>query len=162
MDHRLAQIFRVGLPLFLPKGDVVSCAVVSQNQWMVDGYIRRPLLKVTYRIASRGHHIAKQLVGFRYRAGRAIDETHLDAAPGFEEARTITWCQRADLKGLHAFGTLFESGFPTSPVTPFLHRACIFCVTEAIAQSFRPALAKEEQGPNTSHRYCDDNNPFGK
>ena len=54
MNHRLTQVFRVGLPLRLPKGDFVSRSVIFHNQWMIDGDIRRSLLKVT----ARGHHIS--------------------------------------------------------------------------------------------------------
>ena len=79
MNHCLAQVFRVGLPKSLPKCDFVGCPIVFQNQWMVYRNICGALFKVAYRIAPRGHHIAQQLIGFRYRAGGAIHET----APGF-------------------------------------------------------------------------------
>jgi hypothetical protein len=59
---------------YLLKRDFVSRSIVFQNQEMIHGDIRHPLFKGTYRIASRGHYIAQQLVRLRYRAGGAVDE----------------------------------------------------------------------------------------
>lgn len=59
MNHRKAQVFRVGLPPRLAKRDVVGGSVILHDQGMVHGDIRRTLFKVTYRIAARGHHIAQ-------------------------------------------------------------------------------------------------------
>ena len=81
MNHCLAQFFRAGLPARLPKRDFVSRPVVFQNQWMIHGDIRRHLFKVTYRIATRRHHIAQQLVRFSYRTGGAVNEARLDSSP---------------------------------------------------------------------------------
>jgi len=142
MNHCLAQVFSVGLPQRLPKRDFMGCPVVFQNQWMVHGDICGALFKVAYRVAPRGHHIAKQLVGFRYRTGGAIDEPRLDSAPGLHKARAIAWRERADVESLDSFGTLFEPGFRVPPA-PFFHRASVFLATEPSAQFFSPALSKK-------------------
>src|SRR5579862_8120305 len=122
----------------------MGCPVVFQNLWVVHGYIRGALLKVGYRIASRGHHIAKQLVGLRYRTGGAVDEPRLDSAPRLHEAHTIACRERADVESLDSFGTLLQDGLRVPHATVFLHGPSIFLATEPRAQFFGPALSAEK------------------
>jgi hypothetical protein len=154
MNHCLAQVFRGGLPPRLPKRDFVGRPVVFQSQWMIHGDICHLLFKVTYRIASRGHHITQQLVRFRYCTGGAVNEACLDSAPGLYEARTIACCKRPDVKLLNSLCAPFEPGFRMPPVAAFLHGPSIFSITELSAQSFSPALSMQEESGdacNESH-----------
>src|SRR5579862_8130585 len=108
MNHCLAQVFRAGLPLRLPNHDFMSRSIVLKNPGMIHRDIRGPLFKVTYRIAPCGHHIAQQLVRFRYRTGRAVNETRLDCAPSLRETRTIACREGSDVKCLDSLGALLE------------------------------------------------------
>ena len=58
MNHRKAQVFRVGLPPRLAKRDVVGGSVIPRP---VDGPRRYPphAVQSHYRIAAHGHHIAQ-------------------------------------------------------------------------------------------------------
>jgi hypothetical protein len=161
MDHCLAQVFRAGLPLCLPKRDCVSRSVVFQNQRMIHGDICRPLFKITYRIAARGHHITQQLVRCRYRTGGAVNEARLDSAPGLYEARTIAGCERPDVKTLDSLCTPVEPGFRLPPGTAFLYGAGIFSATELAAQSFGPALSEKEQRRDARNHNHDDSDDRG-
>src|SRR5579864_503537 len=145
MNHRLAQVLRAGLPIRLPKRDSVSRSVVFQNQRMIHGDICRPLFKVTYRIAPRGHHVTQQLVRFSYRTGGAVNEARLDSAPGLYEARTIACSERPDVKPLDSLCALFEPGFGVPPIAALLHGAIIFSAPELSAQSFSPALSVQNE-----------------
>jgi hypothetical protein len=159
MDHCLAQVFCARLPLRLAKRDFVGFSIILHNQRMVHGDISRTLFKVTYRIATRGHHITQQLVGFRYHNGGAVHKPRLDPAPRVFEACTIAGRERPDVETFDSFRALFEPGFRMPPVTAFLHGVGIFSATELAAQSFGPALSKREQrrdARNHNHDESDD------
>ena len=158
MNHGLAQVFGAGLPPRLLKGDSVSRSVVFQNQWMVHGDIRRPLFKVTYRIATRGHHITQQLVRFRYRTGGAVNEARLDSAPGLHEARAIACRERPDMTRLDSLCALFEPGFRMPPFAAFLHGASILSATELSAQSFGSALSMQNERGDASNENHNESN----
>ena len=158
MNHCLAQVFGGGLPPRLPKRDLVSRSVVFQNQRMIHGDICRPLFKVTYRIAPRGHHITQQLVRFGYGAGGAVNEVRLDPVPGLYEARTIACRERTDVKPLDALCALFQLGFRMPLVAAFLHGAIVFSVTELSAQSYSPALPVRKKRDDTRSGYHDESN----
>src|SRR5579872_4238794 len=145
MYHCLTQVFRAGLPVRLPKRDFVSRSVVFQNQWMGYRDICRPLFKVTYRIAPRGHHITQQLVRFRDRTGGAVNEARLDSAPRLHEALTIACRERPNAKPFDSLSALFEPGFRLSPIAAFLHRASIFNGAKLSAQSCSPTLSLHVQ-----------------
>jgi len=81
MYHCLTQLFGTGLPPRLLKGDFVGRSVVFDDQWMIHGDICRPLFKVTYRIATGGHHVAQELVRFGDCTGGTVNKTGLDSAP---------------------------------------------------------------------------------
>jgi hypothetical protein len=112
---------------------------------MGHGDICRPLFKITYRIAPRGHHITQQLVRFPDRTGGAVNEARLDSAPGLYEAFTIACRERPNVKPLDSLSALFEPGFRLSPIAPFLHRASILSGAELSAQSCSPALSLQVQ-----------------
>ena len=158
MDHGLAQVFRVGLPACLPECDFMGRSVVFQNQRMIDGDVRRPLFKVTDRIAARGHHIAQQQVGFCDRTGGPVDKARLDSAPGIHEARAISCRERPDMQSLDSLQAVFEAGFPMPPVAAFLHGASIFSASELGAQLFRVALPVQKQrGDACQDNHCKSN-----
>jgi len=96
MNHCLAQIFCVCLPLRLTNRDFVRRPVILQNQWMVNGNVCGPLFKITYRIAARGHDVPQELVSLGYRASGAVNESRLDPAPGLQETHPITGSEWSD------------------------------------------------------------------
>jgi hypothetical protein len=69
---------------------------------MIHRDIRGPLFEVSYRITSRGHHVAQQLVGIRYGAAGAVNESRLYFRPRVDKSRTIAaLCGARSLAGLH-------------------------------------------------------------
>ena len=117
MNHGLSQVFRAGLASRLAKRALVRDPVILENQWMIHGNIRRPLLKITYRIAASGHHVAQQLVGVGYGASRAVNEPRLDSAPSLHKTGMIPRRERPDVQSLDSVRTLVERRFclPTAP-----------------------------------------------
>ena len=154
MDHCLTQVLCAGPPLRMAQRDFVGGSVILQNQWMVHGDICRTLFKVTYRIAAAGHHIAHQLVDFRYRAGWVVNEPRLNPAPGFCEAETIVWREWSDMETLDSFLALFETGFRKPLVPAFLQGAGIFRAKPS-TQSFSPALFENDQRGDTDNHNPD-------
>jgi hypothetical protein len=77
MNHGLAQIFRACQPPRLANCCVVGRTIIIENQWMIRRDISYTLLKIAYRIAARGHHIAQQLVGVGDCASWAINKPRL-------------------------------------------------------------------------------------
>jgi hypothetical protein len=97
MNHALAQFFGAGLSLRLKKRASVGRTVIFENQRVIHGDVCRTLFKVAYRITTRGHHVAYQLVGIRYCASGTVNEPRLDSAPRFHKTRTITRSERPDV-----------------------------------------------------------------
>jgi len=114
---------------------------------MIHGDIRRALIEVAERIATRGHHITQQLVRCHHRTAGAVNEARLDLAPGVHKACTIACREGPDAKPLDSFGALFERGLRMPPVATVLHGPCIFSATELSPQSCSPAFsAPSERG----------------
>ena len=126
VNHGLAQFFGAGFAAGLTIGDSVGQAVIFKDERMADGNIGGALLKVTHRIAARGHHFAQELIGFRYRASGAVHKVRLHFAPGRHEARMIGGAQRLDIQALDAIGALIEIRFGLSPAIAGLQGAVIF------------------------------------
>src|SRR6478736_7144557 len=102
MNHGLAQIFRACQPPGLANCGVVGRTIIIENQWMIRRDISYTLLKIAYRIAARGHHIAQQLVGVSDCASGAVNEPRLHSSPGFDETRTIARREWPDVQTFHA------------------------------------------------------------
>jgi hypothetical protein len=145
----------------LKKRALVGCPVIFQNQWMVHGDIRRTLFKVAYRIATRGHHVTQQLVGFSHRTSGAVNETRLDSAPGRDKARPIARSERPDVQTLHSICAFVQAGFRFPPAPAFFHRAGIFSATKLSAESFRTALSKKKPHGDARDHHHGDNNGYG-
>jgi hypothetical protein len=136
----LTQVFGTRLSTRLPKRSLVSGTVVVENQRVVDGDIRDALFKVAHRIATRGHHIVKQLVGLRDGASRTVDKVGLDSAPSLDKSSTIGGSERPDVQAVHALCALVQHGFRCPPVSAFFYGARIFGSAELRAKSFGPAF----------------------
>jgi hypothetical protein len=144
----------------MAKRDFVGCPVIFHNLWMVHGDICRTLFKVTYRITKRGHHIAQQLVGFRYRTSGLVNESCLDPAPGLHEARTITRRKQSEMETFDSLFALFETGFRLLPVPAFPQGAGIFWAKPS-AQPFSPALSeKDQRGDDAQNSNPDENTDY--
>jgi hypothetical protein len=145
MDHGLSQLFRTRLPLCLAKRDFVGFSIIFHDQGMVHGDISGTLFKVTYRIASRRHHVPQELVGFPYRKGGAVHKSRLDPAPGVLKTRAIGGRKGPDVETIDSLRPLVEPGFRVPPAATFLHGTGVFSAAELAAQSFGPALSQNEQ-----------------
>ena len=161
MNHCLAQFFRAGFSSSLPQSDFVSLPIVLQNQGMTYGDIGRPLLKITHRIASRGHHIAEQSIRFRDRAGRVVHEMRLDFAPGLCEARPIGCRERPHVEPFHALCARVERSFRMSPAAVLLDRTIIFGAAELSAQFGSPVFPVENDPADEGHENRDEHNDYG-
>src|ERR1700730_1639757 len=134
VNHGLAQVFGASLSPRLTKRALVGCPVIFENQWMAHRDIGLTLFKVAYRIATRGHHIAQQLVGVCYCATWAVNEPRLDSAPGLDKPRTIARSERPDVQALHSFCALVEHRLCLPPAPAFFFQgAGIFRATKLSA-----------------------------
>ena len=93
---------------------------------MIDGDIRDALLEVAHRIATRGHHVDEQLVGFCDCASRTVNKACLDSGPRFDKSCAIGGSERTDMQALHAFCSLVQHGFGFPPVSTFFYGPGIF------------------------------------
>jgi len=147
VNHCLAQFFGVGLTANLPKRYFVRLSIIIEDQWVIHRDICSPLLKVADRIASSSHHVAQQLVGLGYGAGRSVNEARLDSAPGLYKARAIAFGERPDVKCLDPLCAPFERGFRI-PTAVLLDSACVFSAAELSAQPFSAALSLHKERGN--------------
>jgi len=120
MNHGLAQIFRSGLATRMAHRDFMRRAVIFHNQWMVDGDIRRALVKLIHGVTACGHHLAEQVVCLGNRILRVVNELGLNLTPRSNIARPFARRERPDGKSLDTFFSLFEPGFhfprPRAPI----------------------------------------------
>jgi hypothetical protein len=161
MNHGLAQFFRTGLAVRLTKGDGVGGAVIFENQRVAHRDIRRTLFKVTYRIPARGHHIAQELIGFRHRTSRAVNEARLHPAPGLDETSPIGRTERPDVETLHPICALIEPRFGLPPAVAFLESAIIFSAAKLSAEFSTAALSEKThdgEGHDDNHNHATDDN----
>ena len=81
VDHGLPHFFGAGFSLMPPQRERASGTVVLDDYRMIDGQVSRTAVEVLKRIATRGHHLGDELVGFADGAVRVVHEPRLDATP---------------------------------------------------------------------------------
>jgi hypothetical protein len=89
------------------------------------------------------------LVGIRYGATGAVNESRLYFRPRVDKPRTIALSQLSDVQGLHPISSLaqYRFRFPLAPA--FFHCAGVLCATKLSAQSVRSAFANKKPNANT-------------
>ena len=125
---------------------------------MIYGDIRRPLFKVTYRIAPGRHYVAQQLIRVRHRAGGAVNKASLDSPPGLYETRPIACREGLDMKLFDSLCSLFEPGFRLAHAAAFLYGAGVFSATELSPQSFSPPPSLPQDRADAHSENCDERN----
>ena len=136
VNHSLPQIFCAGLTLRLKERALVGCTVVFENERMIHRDIRGPLFAESYRITSRGHHVAHELIGIRYGAAGAVNESCLYFRPSVDKSRTIVLSQLSDVQVLHPVGSLVEDRFRLPLAPAFFHCAGVLSAAKLSAKSF--------------------------
>jgi hypothetical protein len=161
MNHGLTQVFGAGLAPHLKKRGLMACPVILENERMIHGEIRRTMLKVTDWIATRGHHVAQELVSIREGAAGAVNEPGLNSGPGLDESRTIARGQRPDVHGLHVIGAFVKQRlcFPLAPA--FFHGAGILSAAKLSAESLRPAFPGEKRNGDACGQHHNDCGDYG-
>lgn len=122
VDDRLAQVLGVGLAAVVAPRNRVRGPVVLDHRRMVDRNVGRPVLEVADRLAAAQHQFAHQLIGFRQRAFRVVDEAHLQAAPRLAEMGCVRRGQRHDVQLLHALFTRPQFGLGLGHVAMTVQR----------------------------------------
>jgi hypothetical protein len=130
VDHCLTQLFCGRPTLSLANRDCVGGPIVLQNDWVIDGNVCGALFEVTHRIATRGHHVAKQLIRFGDCTGGAIDKAALDSSPRLFKTRSITRPESPKLKFLDSLRSTFEPGFSLPPIAAQCDGSGVFSLTE--------------------------------
>ena len=94
MNHSLAQIFGARLAATVAQRDVVCCAVVLDNNRVINGNVGGTLIEVAYGIAAYLHDFVYQLVRLRDRSFRVVNKLGLHGGPA---ARKIgsAWLEKA-------------------------------------------------------------------
>src|SRR3954464_9812809 len=124
---------------------------------MLDGDIGRPLLEVVDRVATIPHDALHQVVRFRYRSRRIVDEARLRRLPLLAVAPARIVRQRPELELFVTLLTLRELAFGL-PATAGLLQLAVVLRAEAILQRARPTRAQRApQHPDNDDRGHDGN-----
>ena len=145
MNHGLAQVFGIGAALGVEDGDLVTGAVVFDDERMMGGEIGGALFEIGDGIAADGHDLLDELVGIDESALGIVDETGLDAIPGGVEIGADFGRERIDFEGVDATGECFELGFGFGRAAGFLNGALVFGAEAAFEASAAHGAAHEEK-----------------
>ena len=111
VDHCLTHFFRASFVALPPQRKCASGAIVLHDDGMIYGQVVRTLIEILERIASSGHHLRDELIGFAHGAIRVIDKARLNTPPFAGEGIGLILSQLAQVETTDTISTLPENGF---------------------------------------------------
>jgi len=113
VDHCLTHFFRASFVALPPQRQCASGAIVLHDDGMIYGQVVHTLIEILERIASSGHHVRDQLIGFAHGAFRVIDKTRLNTPPFAGECIGLILRQLAQVETTDTISAFPENGVRT-------------------------------------------------
>ena len=113
VDDGLTHLLGAGLSPLPPQRQRASSAVVLDDHRMVDRQVVRAPLEIFEGVATRGHHLGDELIGFVHGTARVVDETPLHATPFADERIGLISSELAQVETADTFGALPQHGIGT-------------------------------------------------
>jgi hypothetical protein len=156
VDHRLPHFFRAGFAAVPPQRERAGGTVILNDHWMVDGHVVGTAIEVFERVATRGHHLSHELIGFAHGAVRVVHEARLDAAPLAGERVGLFVSELVQLETADALGALSQNG--VRPLGTDSLNGSLILGPEAFAQvdALSPACVRPDRKREQQH---DNSNP---
>ena len=111
VDHCLTHFFRASFVALPPQRQCASGAIVLHDDRVIYGQVVHTLIEILERIASRGHHLRDELIGFAHRAFRVIDKTRLNTPPFAGKRIGLILIQLAQVETTDTISAFPENGF---------------------------------------------------
>ena len=132
--------------------DLVTGAIVLDDDRVTDGDVRGLLLEVGHGIAAIDHGAANEPIRRAHGCGRIVDEAALHGGPLHRIRFAIDRREGAEGKFLHAFFAFRQGCFGNASVAVLLKDGAVVLRPKAPLELFGPATADNE-----SHRDDDEN-----
>jgi hypothetical protein len=81
VDDGLAHFLRAGFAPVAAQRQRASGAVVLHDDRVINGQVGRTPIEVFKGVATRGHHLGDELIGFPHGGGGVVHKARLDATP---------------------------------------------------------------------------------
>ena len=111
IDHCLTHFFSAGFPPLPSQRERASGAVILNDHRMVNRQVVRTPIEILEGVATRGHHVRDQLIGFAHGAFRVVDKACLNATPFAGERIGLISSELAQIETTDAIGAFPKNGF---------------------------------------------------
>jgi hypothetical protein len=111
VDHCLTHFFRAGFIALPPQRQCASGAIVLHDDRMIHREVVRTAIEVFEGVATRGHHLRDELIGFAHSPFRVIDKAGLNATPFAGECIGLVLTELAQVETTDTIGAFPENGF---------------------------------------------------
>jgi hypothetical protein len=155
VDHCPTHFFRVGFRPPTSERKCASSAVILDDHRMVNRQVICTLVEVFKGIATRGHHLRDELIGFVHGAVRVVHEARLNATPLSDKRFGLILSELAQVETADALGALPQNGLGACRADG-LNGSFVFG-SETFAQIHAPAPARVSPGgqPEQQHNETD-------
>jgi hypothetical protein len=114
VDHCLTHFFRVGFIALPSQRQCASGAIILNDHRMIHREVVRTPIEVFEGVATRGHHLRDELIGFAHGAFRVINKARLNATPFAGERIGLILSELAQVETTDAISAFPENGFSAS------------------------------------------------
>jgi hypothetical protein len=157
VDHCLTHFFRVGFIALSSQGECPSGAVILNDHRMIHRKVVRTPIEIFEGIATRGHDLRNELIGFAHGAVRVINKTRLNATPFSGKRIGLILSELAQVETADTIGPFPENGFsacrPDSLNGSFIFGSKAFLQVHSSAPSRVSPSSKSEQQDNHNRTY---------
>ena len=111
VDHCLTHFFRAGFIALPAQRQCASGAVILNDHRMIHRHVVRTLIEIFEGIATRGHDLRDELIGFAHGALRIVNKARLNATPFAGERVGLILSELVQVETTDTIGAFPENGF---------------------------------------------------
>ena len=110
VDHCLTHFFRAGFIALPAQRHCASGAIILNDHRMIHRHVVRTLIEIFEGIATRGHDLRDELIGFAHGALRIINKARLNATPFAGERIGLIVSELVQVETTDTIGAFPENG----------------------------------------------------
>ena len=111
VDHCLTHFFRAGFIALPSQRECASGAVILNDHRMIHRQVVRTPIEIFEGVATRGHDLRDELIGFAHGAVRVINKARLNATPFAGKRIGLILSELAQVETADTIGAFPENGF---------------------------------------------------
>ena len=123
VDHCLTHFFRARFVALAPLCQCSSGTVILDDDRMIHRQVVGTPIEIFEGVATRGHDMGDELIGFTHGAFRVVNKARLNATPFAGECISLILSELAQVETADTIGAFPENGFST-------------CLTDSLNGSF--------------------------